>query len=73
MLKKSYFEAPVLAFADFNKPFFLETDASKSGLGAVLSQKQTDSQYHPVAYESNSLTVHECNYHSTKQEFLTLK
>ena len=40
MLKKACLEAPVLAFADFNKPFLLETEISKLGLGAVLSQKQ---------------------------------
>ena len=32
MLKKACLEAPVLAFADFNKPFLLETNASKLGL-----------------------------------------
>ena len=63
----------MLAFADFDKPFLLETDASKLGLRAVLSQKQADSQYHPVAYASQSLTTHKCNCHSTKQEFLLLK
>ena len=63
----------MLVFADFNKPFLLETDKSKLGLGAVLSQKQTDGPYHLVAYASWSLTVQECNYHSTKQEFLALK
>ena len=73
MLKKACLEASVLAFADFDKPFLLETDASKLGLGAVLSQKQPDGQYHPVAYVSWSLTIHEHNYHSTKQEFLALK
>ena len=53
-LKRACFEAPVQAFADFGKPFLLETDASKLGLGAVLSQKQTDGQYHPVAYATLS-------------------
>ena len=42
LLKKACLEAPVLAFADFDNPFLLETNASKSGLGAVLSQKQPD-------------------------------
>ena len=72
-LKKACLEAPVLAFADFNKPFLLETDASKLGLGAVISQKQTDGLYHLVAYASQSLAIHEHNYHSTKQAFLALK
>ena len=42
MLKKACLEAPVLAFAYFDKPFLLETDVGKLGLGAVLSQKQAD-------------------------------
>ena len=71
-LKRACHKAPVLAFADFDKTFLLETNASKLGLGAVLSQKQADSQYHLVAYASQSLTTHEHNYHSMKQEFLVL-
>ena len=65
-LRKAQLEAPVLAFDNFDKPFLLKTHATKLGLGAVLSQKQTDSQYHLVAYASQSLTIHEHNYHSTK-------
>ena len=42
ILKGKVQSAPVLVFPDFNKPFLLETDASKEGLGVVLSQKQSD-------------------------------
>ena len=51
----------------------METDALKEGLGAVLSQKQEDGRFHPVAYGSQALTTHEKNYHSMKLEFLALK
>ena len=63
----------MLAFADFERSFLLETDASKEGLGAVLLQKQADGCYHPVAYGSQALTAHEQNYHSSKLEFPALK
>ena len=72
-LKQACMNSPVLAFTDYTKDFLLETDASKEGLGAVLSQKQEDGQFHPVAYDSWALTIHEKNYHSTKLEFLALK
>ena len=72
-LKIKCMMAPVLVFADFEKPFRLETDASGDGLGAVLSQKQSDSKYHPVAYASRSLKGSESKYHSSKLEFLALK
>ena len=45
-------KAPMLVFADFDNTFVVETDAGKLGLGAVLSQKQADGQYHLVAYAS---------------------
>ena len=65
--------SPILTFADYTKDFLLKTDASKKELGAVLSPKQADRHYHPVAYGSQALTAHEKNYHSTKLEFLALK
>ena len=39
-LKMKCLTVPVLVFADFKKPFLLETNASIEGLGAVLSQEQ---------------------------------
>ena len=72
-LKAACLQASILAFLDFNKPFLLETDAFRRGLGAVLSQKQADGQYHPIAYASHVMNETEQRYHSNKQEFLTLK
>ena len=64
-LKQACMTAPILVFADCTKSFLLETDAFKDGLGTMLSQKQTDGQYHP--------TPHKKNYHSMKLKFLELK
>ena len=72
-LKAACLQAPILAFLDFNRPFLLETDASGKGLGAVLSQKQADGQYHPITYASHVMNETEQRYHSNKQEFLALK
>ena len=54
-LKMCCMKVPVLAFADFEKEFQLETDASSEGLGAILSKKQPDSKWHPVAFGSREL------------------
>ena len=72
-LKAACLQAPILSFPDFNKPFLLETDASGRGLGAVLSQKQADGWYHPIAYASRVMNETEQRYHSNKQEFFALK
>ena len=72
-LEQACMTAPILAFTDYTKQFLLETNASKDRLRAVLSQKQTDGQYHPVAYGSRALMPHKKNYHLTKLEFLALK
>lgn len=74
-LKRMLTSSPVLAFADFTKPFVLEVDASHQGLGAVLSQEQ-QGKLRPVAYASRSLRGSERNmenYSSMKLEFLALK
>ena len=72
-LKAVCLQAPILSFPDFTKLFLLETDASGRGLGAVLSQKQADGWYHPIAYASRVMNETEQRYHLNKQEFLALK
>ncbi|GFN91507.1 Pol polyprotein [Plakobranchus ocellatus] len=53
-LKSDLTSAPILGYADFNKPFVLEVDASNQGLGAVLSQK-TENGMKVIAYGSRGL------------------
>ena len=65
--------SPVFAYPDPNKEYLLEINALKLGLVAVLSQKQTDGRYHPVAFGSRALHGAEVNYHSMKLEFLAMK
>ena len=62
--------APILAYPDFTRDFILETDASKQGLGAILSQLQDDSKLHPLTYASHSLSSSEKNYAITELEKL---
>ena len=62
ILKDKIQSAPMLVFPDFDKLFLFETDTSKEGLGAVLSQKQDDGCYHPIAFGSRSLMPAEKNY-----------
>jgi len=56
-LKQKLIEAPVLAYPDFTKPFVLETDASIHGVGAILSQVNSDNMCHPIAYASRALSA----------------
>ena len=55
-------EAPVLAYPQFEREFMLETDASGLGLGAVLSQEQSDGTIRPISFASRTLQPHEQNY-----------
>lgn len=49
-LKQALGSTPVLSLPDFSQEFHVETDASGSGIGVVLSQ-----QGHPIAFYSQKL------------------
>ena len=68
-LNKRLLEAPILAFPNFELPFIIDTDASDTALGAVLSQVIDGIEY-PIAFESRVLTKTEVNYPTTKREEL---
>ncbi|KAG1040488.1 hypothetical protein G6F43_012278 [Rhizopus delemar] len=70
--KKLLTTAPVLARPDFNRSFILVTDASKLGLGCVLTQLDEDGKEHPIMYASRGLKPNETNYAPTKLECLAV-
>ncbi len=61
----------VLALPNFDKEFVIECDASKYGLGGVLSQK-TGRHYQPIAYFSKHLSKTEQNYSTSERELLAI-
>ena len=65
--------APILAYADFTKPFKLYTDACDSGLGAVFYHTHEDGTGAVIAYGSRSFSKAESHYPMHKLELLTLK
>ena len=71
-LKQVLSSPPVLAYADYNLPFSLHTDASVDGLGAVLYQTQNGIE-RVIAYASRGLKKSEKNYPAHKLEYLALK
>ena len=72
-LKEYCCTTPVLAYADYKKPFRLHTDASDLGLGAVLYQQDENGKNRVIAYASRTLSQAEKNYPAHKLEFLALK
>jgi hypothetical protein len=59
-LKEAITSAPILAFPADSGRFKLECDASNFVTSAVLSQLQTDREFHPVAFMSKSFTDMRC-------------
>uniref|UniRef100_H3B9V0 Gypsy retrotransposon integrase-like protein 1 n=1 Tax=Latimeria chalumnae TaxID=7897 RepID=H3B9V0_LATCH len=70
-LKHQLCTAEVLHYPDFESPFFLQTDASDVGLGAVLYQ-EVGGEKRVVAYGSRMLSAAERRYHTTERECLAV-
>ena len=68
-LRKCLMTTPILAFPDHSRHFMLDTDASDTGIGAILSQVQDDGV---IAYASRSLSRQEQRYCVTRRELLAV-
>jgi hypothetical protein len=66
-LKQALTSAPVLALPDFSRPFTIETDASGSGIGAVLQQDG-----HPLAFVSKALGPGNLGLSTYEKEYLAI-
>ena len=78
MLKTIMCRKPILRQPNYDNPFFLLTDASAYGVGAVLSQEgETNPRsqkpfLHPIAYYSSTFIPAERNYDIYERELLAV-
>ena len=71
-IKQMLTEGPCLAHYAKDKDNILTTDASKTGLGVTLWQKQDDGNIKPIAYSSRYLNDTEKNYSIGELELLAV-
>jgi IS30 family transposase len=75
-LKQLLTHAPILSFPDFNLPFYVATDASDVGIGAVLYQLPRGKEYPKdiryISFMARSLQARERKYSATKKELLAI-
>lgn len=70
-IKLAVATAPVLAFPDYDKPFFLEARASDIGISAILSQ-EVDGDKRVIAFMSSKFSVAQKLYHITERNCLAV-
>ena len=71
-MKQAMIEAPVLAIADFTKPFGIRMDASDFAIGGVLFQIDSNGVEHPIAYTGRKMTSAELRYPVREKELLAI-
>ena len=57
---------------NYSKEFTITSDASKTGIGGVLTQFDDNGKERPISYFSRKLIAHERNWSAYEQESYTL-
>ena len=71
-LKHLFLLQPVLHIPDLSSPFAITTDASKYASGAILLQTDSNGEWHPCSYLSQSFSPVERNYDIYDRELLAV-
>ena len=71
-LKRLFLSKPVLHLPDLSAPFAVATDASKHASGAILLQTDSNGDWHPCSYLSQSFSPAERNYDIYDRELLAV-
>jgi hypothetical protein len=71
-LKGLMLRAPILAYPDFLKKFYIQSDSSLYGAGAVLYQYNDEERRNVVAYASWLFNTQQRKYNTTERELLAI-
>ena len=71
-LKEAFLSKPILQIPDSDKPFTLETDASKYALGAVLMQEDSNGDLKPCGFILQRFNQAEQNYQIYDRELIAI-
>jgi hypothetical protein len=69
-IKKQFMEEPVLLMLNQSKPFQIESDTSKVATGVVLTQLDSNGDWHPIAFLSKTFSETERKYKIYDRELL---
>ncbi|KAF1334714.1 reverse transcriptase, partial [Globisporangium splendens] len=72
-MKSSLMEAPVLAIADHERPFYVVCDASNFAIGCALMQRDDADRERVICYQSRQLKPAERSYPVHDKELLAMK
>ncbi|KAF1333660.1 Pol protein, partial [Globisporangium splendens] len=72
-VKSSLMEAPVLAIADHERPFYVVCDASDFAIGCALMQRDDADRGRVICYQSRQLKPAERDYPVHDKELLAMK